>query len=198
MRELRTLQLDRVVVRHDSGKFVGHASTFGNKYPVGDPRRLGFWETMGKTAFDRAVGEPQDVGFFVDHNVSADKLLARTTSGTMSLSTDKKGLLVEADLADTTAGRDLRISLERGDVNAMSIGFFVTADEWSEQKDGTDLRTIHDIDLYDVSAVAFPANPATDAQLRSVLEAAGLGEARRRRWEQAQQRFALIRPPRGY
>lgn len=198
MREQRTLQLDSVIIRAEpGGRFEGHASTFG-RFAYGDPLRFGWWEQMSKSAFDRVISEDQDVGLFVDHRVEASALLARTTSGTMSLSVDKKGLLVKADLADTTAGRDLRVSLERRDITAMSIGFIVRKDEWADQKDGSSLRTIHDIDLFDVSAVAFPANPETDAQLRSMAEAAGLADARRRRWEETSRRFEQIRAPRGY
>lgn len=194
----RTLQLDQLSFRDQGGRFgfTGHASTF-TRYAFDDPARFGWWEEMGKTAFDRALGEEQDVVLLFNHD---DKdVLARTTSGTMELGKDKRGLVVSADLADTSVGRDLRVLLERRDVNAMSIAFIVVAEEWKTQKDGTDVRTINDLNLYDVSVVTRPANPDTDAALRSASLATVGGERARRRWEEAKARFdALTAPSRGF
>jgi HK97 family phage prohead protease len=192
--EQRTLSLDQLTFRDQGGRFgfTGHASTF-TRYAYDDPTRFGWWEEMGKSAFDRALAEDQDVVFLVNHN--DDYVLARTTSGTMQLDKDKRGLVVSADLADTTVGRDLRVLLERRDVNAMSIAFTVVAEEWKTQKDGTDVRIINDLNLYDVSAVTRPANPDTDASLRSAtLEAVGRERARQR-WQEAQQRFDQLKAP---
>lgn len=162
---------------------------FGQRTAIGDPRRGGFFEQIEKGAFNRALEEQHDVRFLVDHDPS--RVLARTASGTLTLRSDKQGLAVEADIADTSVGRDLRVLLERGDVSQMSFGFIVTADEWKMQKDGTELRTIKDLDLFDVSAVTFPAYPQTDAAIR----AAGYDNIRRQRWEQAKERLAALKTP---
>jgi hypothetical protein len=194
--EQRTLSLDQLTFRDGGGRFgfTGHASTF-TRYSWDDPARFGWWEEMGKTAFDRALAEDHDVVLLLNHN--PDLVLARTTSGTMQLGKDKQGRVVSADLADTTTGRDLRVLLERRDVNAMSIAFEVVAEEWKTLKDGTDLRTIHDLNLYDVSAVTRPANPDTDAALRSASIAAVGADRARRRWEETQARFTQL-PSRGF
>lgn len=163
---------------------------YGQRAAIGDPRRGGFWEQIAPGAFNRALEENQDVRFLVDHNPSL--VLARTTSGTLDLSSDKRGLRVDADLADTSVGRDLVVLLERGDVSQMSFGFTVETDEWAMQKDGSELRTIRDVNLFDVSAVTFPAYPQTDAALR----AAGYQDIRRQRWEAAQERLEALRVPR--
>lgn len=186
--EKRALPLDRVSVA-DSGRFIGHASTF-DRYAYGDPKRLGWWEQFDKGAFDRAIAEEQDVMLLVNHN--RDLILGRTSAGTATLSKDKRGLLVEATLPDTSYGRDLRVSLERGDMRGMSIGFMGKADRWSSTKEG-EHRLILDVDLRDVSVVAEPANPMTDAALR----ASGFIDIRRQRWEEAKERFDRMtnRPP---
>lgn len=192
-RERRALPLEAMSIRADSGRFIGHASTW-EPYSIGDPKRFGFVERFDRHAFDRAIAEEQDVRYLVNHDPSL--LLARTASSTMALATDKRGLRVEATLADTSAGRDLRTLLERGDISHMSIGFVATADRWESQKDGTELRTVLDVDLYDVSAVTFPANPTTDASLRSAIDAAGFIEIRRQRWQAAQERYDRMTGPR--
>jgi hypothetical protein len=62
--------------------------------------------------------------------------------------------------------------MKRGDVRQMSFAFTVAEDKWEEKNlEGDDpeiTRTIVKIDrLWDVSAVATPAYPQTDAQVRS-------------------------------
>lgn len=174
---------------NSAGRFTGHAAVYGQRTAIGDPQRGGFYEQISKGAFDRALSEEQDVRFLVDHDPS--RVLARTASGTLNLSSDKAGLRVDADIADTSVGRDLRILLERGDVSSMSFGFVVKSDEWKMQSDGTELRTIHDVDLFDVSAVTFPAYPQTDAAIR----AAGYQNIRKQRHADAEARFAALDVP---
>lgn len=191
--ETRTFPILRTMLErsrdNSAGRFTGHAAVYKQRTAIGDPLRGGFYEQINPGAFDRALSEDQDVRFLVDHDPS--RVLARTASGTLSLASDKKGLVVDADIADTSVGRDLRILLERGDVSQMSFGFMVTKDEWAMQKDGTELRTIHDVDLFDVSAVTFPAYPQTDAAVR----ASGVQNIRMQRWQQASDRLAALRTP---
>lgn len=188
-KETRTLSLDRVTLRSDTGKFVGHAALFNKRTAIGDPKTWGFWEQVAPGAFDRALSENQDVRLLVDHDPS--RLLGRTASGTLSLSVDRRGLKTEADLPDTSLGRDVSILLERGDLSQMSFGFMVKGQTSEELRDGTLLRTITDVDLFDVSVVTFPAYPDTDAAVR----AAGLQDLRRSRWEAARVRLDALRTP---
>jgi HK97 family phage prohead protease len=91
----------------------------------------------------------------------------------LSLSEDERGLYVEADLPDTTYGRDLSILMQRGDVHSMSFGFSVPrgGDSWSEDGSSRELR---EVILHEVSVVTgFPAYPATEgAQVRNTEEIA--------------------------
>lgn len=191
--EMRTVVLTRATLtgkQNSAGLFQGHAAVFKQKAWVGD-KRFGFWEQVAPQAFDRALAEEHDVRFLVDHDPS--KVLARTASGTMELNKDKQGLAVKAELADTSVGRDLAVLLERGDVSAMSFAFTVEDESWSSQKDGSELRTIEDVDLFDVSAVTFPAYPQTDAALRSMVTAAGFERIRLERWHAMQDRFSALK-----
>lgn len=192
--ELRPLPLDRIVCRAADGEsggagwtFTGHATVFNTRYAIGDPLRWGWWEEFDAGAVDRALDEEQDVRLLVDHDPS--KLLARTASKTLDLAKDKRGLAVEAQPADTTVGRDVRTLMERGDLDQMSLAFVTKKDAWEALDDGSELRTILDVDLYDVSVVTFPANPDTDAQVQANAEAAGYLELRQRRLVEARSRF---------
>jgi len=156
-------------------RFKGHAAVFGQRTWIGPPV-LGFWEQVSPGAFSRAVNE-DDVRFLFNHDES--KVLARTSSGTLALREDRAGLVVEADMAPTSYAQDLGILLERGDVSQMSFGFAVAKEAWETLDDGSELRTIEQVDpLFDVSAVTFPAYEGTDAALRACeVRRAGSREA---------------------
>jgi len=198
----RVFEMGRVVMTRSAktddgpGTFVGHAAVFNVRTAIGDPKRWGFWEEIDPGAFDRALAENQDVRFLVDHDPS--KLLARTASGTLELSTDKKGLVTEAELPGTTLGRDTRIMIDRGDLSQMSFGFIPKQMEWSELDGGEELLRVLDLDLFDVSVVTFPAYEDTDVAVRSAIEAQRRTSplAQRRRTE-ALARFNQLTPPAG-
>ena len=124
-------------------------SGYAAKY--NSPTDLGrFNEQIAPGAFDSAM--EQDVRFLVNHDGLA---LARTTNGTLKLSSDKVGLKYEAHLNDTTASRDLYEAIKRGDVSQSSFAFTIDRQSWS---DDHSTRTVEAVNsLLDVSAVVFPA-----------------------------------------
>lgn len=142
------------------GRLVGHASVFGQ-----ETRIMDFHEVVAPGAFDDVLDG--DTVLQLEH---AGLPLARTTSGTMRLAVDDAGLVVDADPADTSAGRDLRTLVARGDLYSMSFGFNVAQDDWSKRDDGSALRTIVKVGrLYDVSVVTFPAYLGTDVAMRALF-----------------------------
>lgn len=164
-----------------SGKTaVGYAALFNSPADIG-----GAWvETIAPGAFTQTLRE-NDVVALVDHKMG--RIIGRKSAGTLRLSEDAKGLAVEIDLPDTGDGRDLAVLLERGDIGGMSFGFNVTHDEWDETVTPPK-RTIHALDLIEVSAVAFPAYEDTTLGLRSLAEARK--EAGRRNSDAATRRIA--------
>lgn len=130
---------------------VGHAAVFDTL----SDNLGGFQERISPKAFDNVLDN--DVRAFFNHD--PNHLLARSTSGTLRLSVDDKGLRYEFDVPDTTSGRDLLVSMERGDVTQSSFAFTVEEDSWNIEN-GTDIRTIEKVKrLYDVSPVSIPAYP---------------------------------------
>ena len=122
----------------------------------------GFREQIKRGAFKPPLKNGDDVRLLVNHN--PDLLLARTSSGTLKLDEDQTGLRVSADIADTQAGRDLRVLVDRGDMSQMSFAFRVLDDEWDVTEDDELIRTILKVrELFDVSPVTYPAYP--DASL---------------------------------
>lgn len=125
----------------------------------------GFREIIKPGAFDRALEEKHDVRALVNHD--SNLILGRSTAGTLKLSVDKNGLLAEIDPPDTQAGRDAVVSVERGDFTGMSFAFRTLTDEWRHQ-DGEVVRELLDLELFDVSVVAYPAYPATQVSARAL------------------------------
>jgi len=142
---------------------TGYAAVFNSR-----SEDLGFREMLMPGAFDRALAEGHDVRALWNHN--ADLVLGRTKSGTLRLSVDERGLKIENDLPDTQAGRDAMTLIKRGDVDQMSFAFRVITDEW-RTVDGEQLREIRDLELMDVSPVAYPAYAQTVVSARARQQA---------------------------
>lgn len=127
---------------------------------------MGGWQEVIKpSAATRTLASNPDTRFLINHD--PNRLLARTTSGTVTLSEDDEGVLVDSDMANVSYARDLAVLMERGDLTQMSFGFWISRDEWSGN-----LHVVHEFDLDggDVSAVTFPAFPQTSSELRSIAE----------------------------
>jgi HK97 family phage prohead protease len=142
-------------------RFTGYAAVFNS-----DSEPLPFTERIAPGAFKRSLKARNEIKMFVNHNM--DMVLASTRAKTLKLTEDSKGLLAEAELPDTSYGRDLSVLMQRGDVNAMSFGFSVPqkGDRWSD--DGRS-RELLDIRLHEVSIVTgFPAYQATTASVRTL------------------------------
>jgi HK97 family phage prohead protease len=164
----------------DAKVAAGYAALFNTETDIGGY----FRERIAPGAFKDAI--KGDVRALIDHDTG--RVIGRTAAGTLRLSEDATGLSVEIDLPDTTDGRDLAVQLDRGDITGMSFGFRVTHDEWDETGD-TPLRTIHSVELFEVSAVAFPAYDDTSIGLRS-LDAAR-AEKRRKNFNAAATRLRM-------
>lgn len=162
-RETRALTQAPELRATDGAKTAaGYAALFNSRTQIGD----WFEEVIAPGAFADAIAG--DVRALIDHDTG--RVIGRSTAGTLRLSEDDKGLFVEIDLPDTTDGRDLAVQLERGDITGMSFGFRVTKEEW-DQTGEIPVRTIKGVELFEVSAVAFPAYADTEIALRSLEHA---------------------------
>jgi hypothetical protein len=127
---------------------------------------LPFKETIAPGAFRKTLSETPDVRLLANHQGLP---LARTKNGTMTLTEDARGLFMDAEIADTTEGRDLWTLVERGDVDQMSFAFRVIRQAWN--KDRTE-RTLTEVSLADgdVSVVTYPAYPTTMVEARDAVK----------------------------
>ena len=134
----------------------------------------GFYEQIATGAFDGVMDN--DVRAYFNHDENL--LLGRVSSGTLRISTDKRGLFYEVDLPNTTYANDLAELMKRGDVNQSSFAFLIEQDKW-EQRDGVTYRIIEKVSrLLDVSPVSQPAYPDSTSELKRDLETEPKEEAK--------------------
>ena len=142
----------------------GYAAVFNSP-----SQPLPFIETIQPGAFRDSLKSRNDVKLLWNHDTGT--VLGSTRAGTLRLMEDERGLMVEADLPDTQAGRDAAYLIKRGDVTAFSFGFRIPSggDEWANANE----RLLKRVNVHEVSVgVAFPAYTATDgtANVRSMNE----------------------------
>lgn len=178
---------DTIEVREVAGKLTisGYAAVFNSfSEDLG-----GFREIIRPGAFRDAIASGQDVRGLVNHDENL--LLGRTSSGTMRLSEDKRGLRYEIDPPDTSTARDLIELLKRGDLNGSSFAFTIKKDSdlWRQEGEQT-IRELHAIDqLYDVGPVVYPAYRATVSEVTT--RSLARFDAQQERPEARQARLAL-------
>jgi HK97 family phage prohead protease len=124
----------------------------------------GFVEVIAPGAFSKSLGD--DIVALRDHDPKV--LLGRTKSGTLRFSDEADGLHCTIDLPNTTQADDLLESVRRGDLDATSFGFFTLSDDWNSSP-GETVRTLLDLQLFEVSPCSFPAYPTSSVSARSLF-----------------------------
>lgn len=135
----------------DGMTFEGYAAVFNSP---SEP--LPFTEVIAPGAFKKSLQGRHRMMLLWNHDTSQP--LASTRNGSLKLVEDNVGLRVSATLPNTTLGRDIAEQIRSGLTDAMSFGFQVKRDSWSQ--DGS-TRTLHEVALHEVSLVSFPAYEGT-------------------------------------
>lgn len=175
LREIRSIKARELrVERSADGQqqyLCGYAATFNTL-----SEDLGYFrERIVPGAFARALSEKQDVRHLKNHD--PNMVLGRTKAGTTELSEDANGLRFRTLMPDTSYAKDLVTSVERGDIDECSFGFMAVRTNWIDEPDPDDpmgkaqrsIRELHDVDLFDVSTVTYPAYPGTSAAMARSL-----------------------------
>ena len=140
-------------------QFRGYASVTDAGYEMYDFFG-GYTEEVGAGAFGSSLArDGLDVPLVLQHQDL--RRIARTTNGSLRLSEDSSGLLVEADLdPDDQDVQYIAPKLRSGLIDEMSFKFRINAGEWSP--DWMTYR-ITDVDLHrgDVAIVGYGASPHT-------------------------------------
>lgn len=164
-KEIRSFvhQMDIETREDGSQSLVGYAAVFNsNSVDMGWVDT--FTESIAPGAFARSLQQNTDVRALLDHQTGM--IIARTKNGTLSLQEDSVGLKVRITPVPTEDGKKAIEWVRSGLVDAMSFGFETVNDKWSV-RNGKQHRELLDVNLFEVSLVAFPAYPATSIGVRS-------------------------------
>lgn len=148
--------------REDGGeKYIeGYFATFEGAYEMGD------WgvERVDRKAFEQTLGD--DVRALVNHDTTL--VLGRTTTGTLQLMTDERGLWgrIRVNPNDQDAVNCYE-RVKRGDVSQCSFGFEILEQNEERLPDGRMQWTLLRVKLYEVSVCTFPAYEDTEVSARA-------------------------------
>lgn len=132
----------------DGGHIEGYGSVFGVKDSYSD--------IVAKGAFAKSLAEHKTKG-------SMPALLWQHRMDEPigvweAMEEDDNGLMVKGRLAlETVRGKEAHVLMKMGALTGLSIGFY--SKEWMYDRE-SDIRTLTEIDLWEVSPVTFPANQA--------------------------------------
>ena len=110
--------------------------------------------------FDESLASDKEIHMLSQHDW--EQVLGRRSKGTASFGSDNKGLwgLATPNVKKPMV-QGLLADLERGDIDAGSVGFFILTDEWSLE-DGYDLQSLIKCSLEETSPVTLPRFVSTD------------------------------------
>jgi HK97 family phage prohead protease len=172
--ETRIFNGSRLQLRSaESGEMCigGYAARFNiASKPIPSRNGGSFQEVLMPGAFRDVLGNSDlDCVALVNHD--ANKVLGRTSSRTLRLSSDHLGLQFEVDLSPNISHhRDVYEQVKRGDLAGCSFAFQVGEDDWREGS-GYPVRTIRSVKaLRDVSVVTDPAYEHTEVGVRSEVD----------------------------
>ena len=141
------------------------------------PTDIGGWfqEIIEPGALDGA--DLTDVRFLVNHDTSMIPLARsrnNNENSTMQMIVDDSGMniRVKLDTENNAEARSLYSAVQRGDISGMSFMFSVDKDTWDEADTDHPTRTVRSIrQVFEVSAVTFPAYSQTSIQARGLSDA---------------------------
>jgi HK97 family phage prohead protease len=132
VRQRRTSSWSATWSKRFSGLYLaGYAIPYNApSLPLRDmPGEEPFVETFAPGSITLSLRDYPDVRALVEHD--DDRLIGRTTSGTLRLDDQDEGLHFVIDVPDTEVGRDIYTLVKRQDVRNMSFGFAAMKERWS-------------------------------------------------------------------
>ena len=150
-------------IEHTKQTIEGYATVFNSETLLYSMSGIDFYETVDAGAFEGT--ELSNVVLWYNHSDNFS-ILARTSNNTLRLSIDETGLKIEADIAETTQGKDIYELIKRKDISKMSYGYIVEKDYIEKVAERKYVRHISKIKkLIDVSVVDIPAYDGTNVDI---------------------------------
>lgn len=160
-RRIQPLSIEIRATENEPSIIFGYAARFNSL----SSEMCGFSEKIAMGAFTRTLKENPDIKCLWNHNTNL--VLGSTRGGSLKLYEDNLGLRFELDPGNTSWGKDAFESIRRGDVSGVSFGFCVVKQEWNGTDPENVIRTLMDVDLFEISPTPFPAYADTEVQVRT-------------------------------
>lgn len=157
----------------DGDTLEGYAAVFGTATTI-DSWEGKFDEVIARGAFKKTIAEHTPVMQF-EHGRDA-------RSGSVPIGAieeireDKRGLFVRAKLFDNDAVKPVRQAVAGGALTGMSFRFRVIREQWDKTRKPNPLRTLTEVELFELGPVVFPAYSGTTVGVR---QTEGLDHAQR-------------------
>lgn len=128
---------------------------------------MGFFEKVQKGAFSRSLNEKRNILALFNHDTS--KVLGSTDTETLMLKEDDVGLFFELRMNENLSYTKDIIELSKtGLLKNCSFGFEVKDEIWEEESEDVYVRTIKDVNLFEITLTSLPAYQETEFSLRSL------------------------------
>ena len=168
--ETRSLVAPFELLRADEGDgltLTGYAAVFNS------PTRITGWEgdfteVIAPGAFAHTIRNGRPIMQF-DHG-QHPLIGSLPVASIRKLKEDARGLYVEARVFDNWLTEPLRDAIRDQAISGMSFRFQVVKDSWDHSKDDS-VRTLHEVRLFELGPVTFPAYSDTSVALRSLERA---------------------------
>lgn len=151
----------------DGFTLEGYGAVFGQPTLI-DSWEGRFEELIDRGAFRKTIKDkgPRGVRLQFDHG--GHPLIGSLPIGTIqTLAEDSRGLKVVARLHDNWLIQPVRDAIRDGSVTGMSFRFRVVREEWDDTVPDLPVRTLKEIELYEVGPVVWPAYEQTSVGVRA-------------------------------
>jgi len=145
-------QIGHIKANSEGRTIFGYASIFGNVDSYGDRVVKGAFK---KTIRERGPKGSNQVKFLWNHNPMEIPVGVIT-----ELKEDDIGLYYEARILRTPKGDELLEAVREGAINRNSFGYSIIKAKTAEAEDfnGEEVQDLHELKLYEISPVNWPAN----------------------------------------
>jgi len=149
----------------DGFTLEGYGAVFGDSTRI-DSWEGKFDEVIERGAFAKTISQRKPVLQF-DHG--RDAATGSVPIGAVEeLREDKHGLFVRARMHDNARVEPIRQAIASGAIDGMSFRFKVITESWDKEPE-VPVRTIHEVELFELGPVVFPAYQSTSVGVRSLL-----------------------------
>ena len=157
----------RIEIRNDSVILDGYVNAVERESkPIPSVRGL-FIEKIKAGAFQRSLDKNPNVDLLLNHN--SNKRLGSIEQGNLKLFEDNIGLRAICTVFDG----DVIEKAKNNQLRGWSFGFFSKKDNWQLRENQHDIRTVEELDLFEVTIVdntRTPAYIATSIEMRDDKE----------------------------